>query len=218
MKVNWRRLIWVIFICLYSVLFFYNFFSRYPDWLVPYLYTMGLVVWLSLEYYEKRLFFQTGFVPLELYSWPLRVLFALFFYSSFIIGVSTQVWWFANKINLYPFVHVVGIVLLAVSIGIRRSSLQGTLGPEKAISHFYFSLMFLVSSLALGYGSLFLVWYVIVIGFPLIYLQRRFELGVLKDFGQFLHSKKGTEAVDAQEYNELLQAYYEKQLKRKGKR
>ncbi len=208
MRVHWRRLIWVIFICAYSALFFYNLLNPFSNWHIPYVYTLVLIIWLCFEYYEKRLFFQTGFAPLPAYSWPLRAAFALFFYSSLVIGISTIVWWHSNQIPLYPVVHVFGFIALIASVILRRRMLHNKNVTRKTISQFYVGILLLIASLALGYGSLLLVAYVLVIGCPLVLLMRHHEYTLLATVEAFAqtHKKKNRE--------ELWQFYIEKQQKK----
>jgi hypothetical protein len=218
MHIHWKRLIWVIFICLYTSLFFYNFHSPYNNWFISYIYTMVFIVWLGVEYYERRLFFQSGFVPAVLYSWPLRTLFALFFYSSFVIGNATIVWWQKNQTGLYPFIQIIGLALLAVSIYLRRQFFRKKIITDADITRFYLSVAVLICSIALGYGSVFLIVYVIVIGLPLIYLQRGFEIRQYKRFQNFAFSKQKIDKVGVKEYNNLWHRFIEKQLKKRGKK
>ena len=173
---------------------------------------MVLIIWLCFEYYEKRLFFQTGFAPLPAYSWPLRAAFALFFYSSFVIGISTIVWWHKSQIPLYPIVHVIGFIGLIVSVILRRRMLHNTNVTKKTISQFYASILLLIASLALGYGSLFLVAYVLVVGCPLVLLMRHHEYALLATVEEFAqtHKKKDRE--------ELWQLYIEKQQKKQKRK
>jgi len=140
---------------------------------------MVLVIWLCLEYYERHVFFQSGFAPLVLYNWLLRSAFALFFYSSFIIGISTTVWWHKNQIPLYPIVHAIGFIMLVASIVLRRRTTSAKTLTKKGIAQFYMSVILLISSLALGYGSVFLVFYVVIIGCPLALLLRNHEYKLL---------------------------------------
>lgn len=212
MRVHWHRLIWVIFICAYSALFFYNLLSPFSNWHIPYAYTMVLVVWLCFEYYEKRLFFQTGFAPLPAYSWLFRAAFALFFYSSFVIGISTIVWWHNKQIPLYPVVHIIGFIALIASVILRRRMLHNKNVTKKTISQFYVSILLLIASLALGYGSMFLVAYVLVIGCPIVLLMRHHEYGLLAKIDTFAqtHKKKNRE--------ELWQLYIEGQQKKQTKK
>jgi len=218
MGINWKRLIWVIFIYLYSGLFFYNFLSPYNNWFISYIYTMILIVWLGVEYYEKHFFFQTGFLPIDLYNWPLRALFALFFYSSFIIGNTTIVWWQKNQTGLYPFVPIIGFVLLVISIYLRRQTLAEKIITAENISRFYISIMLLAGSVALGYGSKFLILYVVIIGFPLIFLQKGFEHRQFKKFEDFMRSKQKLAKIEEKDYADLWHKYIEKQLKKRVKK
>jgi len=217
-SLNWKRLLWVVFITLYCGLFFYNFFSPFHNWSVSYIYTMLLVVWLGLEYYEQRLFFQAGFVPIELFSWPLRTLFALFFYSSFVIGISTIVWWHKNQIGLYPFIHIIGLALLIISIVMRRKVMSKGAIEKKDISQFYLSIVLLIISIAFGYGSKFSMLYVLVVGLPLILLQRWFENVQFQHFENYVHGKTTTVSLKAKEFERLWHQYFETKLNKKKKK
>jgi len=213
-KIKWKRLIWVIFIYLYSGLFFYNFLNPYSNWHLVYVYTMFLIVWLGVEYYEKHLFFQSGL--LRYFNWSLRTFFALFFYSSFIVGLATLVWWQDNKINFYPFGQIVGIALFIYSIILRRRALAEQIITQDIISTFYLSLCFLTISVVLAYGSIFLIPYAIFIGFPLILLQYNFEKKHYKRFEEFVHNKEQISMIKIQQYDKLWDKYLDR-LQKKSK-
>jgi hypothetical protein len=217
-QISWRRLIWVVFLILYLSLFFFNFLSPEKNWHVAYVYTMFFVIWLCVEYYERHLFFQTGL--LGSYSWPLRVLFALFFYSSFIIGLVTIVWWDSNRIGLYPFLQILGVLLLLYSIYMRRKAFMSTVITEKYITTFYYSLYFLTMSIAFAYGSLFLIPYVLIIGFPLIALQTRYEKKHFGYFREYVNKALNIDTIKAKRYRDLWNKYsdhLQKKQKRKKK-
>jgi hypothetical protein len=173
---------------------------------------MVLIVWLCFEYYEKRLFFQTGFAPIPAYSWPLRAAFALFFYSSFVIGVSTIVWWHDNQIPLYPVVHIIGLIALIASVVMRRRTFRSGKVTRGKIAQFYSSILLLIASLALGYGSIFLVVYVLIIGCLFTMLMRHHEYRLLAVIDAFAQSQK------KKNREELWQLYIEKQQKKRAKR
>lgn len=219
MRINWKRLIWIIFIYLYSGLFFYNFLSPYNNWHISYIYTMILIIWLGVEYYEKHLFFQSGL--LRYHHWLLRTLFALFFYSSFIIGLATIVWWPNNRIGFYPFIQIIGVALLIYSIILRRQVFVKKVITEGNISDFYLSLFFLTVSIALAYGSIFLVPYVIIIGYSLILMQKRYEKQHFKYFEEFIHRTEKSDKIKAKRYVGLWDKYMEeleKNQKKRGKK
>ena len=199
MRINWKRLLWVIFIACYTTLFFFNFFKPFDNWLFVYFFTMLLVFWLCTEYYQRHLFFQSGL--LFHYHWVIRALFALFFYSSFIIGLSTTIWWQSNKIGLYPFINIIGIFLLGISIYLRWKFYQQKTFIKENTGNFYRTLYILVVSLALGFGSLFLVGYVIIIGFPLIFLQSVYEKRNFQQFEPMIRAAKT--------YHDLQRKYFE---------
>lgn len=213
---NWPRFLWVAFIYLYTGLFFYNFFRAYTNWVVPYIYTMILIVWLGVEYYEKNIFFQSPFVPFDVHNTLLRVLFAVFFYSSFIVGIATIVWWQRYRIGLYPFIHIIGVGILMYSIYIRRKEFSRKTITVHEVTKFYLSISILTISMALGYGSYFLILYVLIIGLPLIYLQSVYEKRQLQEFQRFVQSRKKSKTSEAEDYRHVWQAYLEKKLKRKA--
>ena len=198
MKIYWKRLLWSIFVLLYTMLFFYNCLRPYPNWTIAYIYTMSLIIWLTVEYYRKRLFFQSGIIPYQLYRWYFRALVALFFYSSFVIGLSTIIWWHRFKINLYPFIPIIGLVIFIFSIYIReRSKLLSN--ELSALSKFYLSIALLSISIALGYGSWFLLIYTLVIGLPLLFWGYNYEKRIVIEYQAFIQKKK----VDKKKYNKL---------------
>ena len=203
-KLNWKRLLWVVFIFLYSGLFFYNFFRPFNNWLITYIYTMILVLWLCVEYYKKHLFFQSGFLPLNQYKWYLRAPFALFYYSSFVLGCATL------RIHFYPFIQILGILALLYSIFMRRQALAKPIPDNESITGFYISLLFLTMSLALGYSSWFLLAYVIIIGYPLILGQRIYEIKRFKRFEKYVYEEKKINKINTKNYFDLWEAYMEK--------
>jgi hypothetical protein len=213
MRINWKRLLWVIFIYLYTGLFFYHCLQPFHNWPFSYIYTMLLIIWLGVEYYHKHLFFQSGFLPFELYKWQLRATFALFFYSSFIVGITTTIWWTKNQIGLYPFVQIIGIILLASSIYVRWKTIRANSITSTKIAQFYLSIALLIGSLALAYGSYFLVLYTVVIGCPLVFFQYTSETSVFRDF---IHTQNITK-IESKQHETLWKKYLEKKLKKKRK-
>ena len=217
MKINWRRLAWVVFVVLYASLFFYNCFRPFTNWLVPYVFTMVLVIWLAYEYYNKNLFFQSGLIPDTLYFWLSRALFALFFYSSFVIGIATVIWWPKNQLGLYPFLNIIGILTLIASIYIRQTAFRKKRSNICRIRHFYLSLIVLVFSIALGYGSKFLLPYSLIIGLPLIYWNFTHEIRVFSRFSDYV-TKQGVENLRESDYTKYWNKYLatiEKKTKQK---
>ncbi|MGD9379066.1 MAG: hypothetical protein PVI51_00710 [candidate division WOR-3 bacterium] len=207
MKFNWKRFAWVLFVCLYSALFFYNCLRPFGNWVMPYIYTMVLIIWLAYEYYQKNIFFQSGFIPDTVYFWLPRALFALFFYSALVIGIATIIWWPRNQIGLYPFINLVGLIILALSIYRRQVVSRKKTVNHNASRDFYLSVALLIASLALGYGSLFLIGYVIVIGLPLIYWNHEHERRVLARFTEYIEQQgvTGSKQIDyAKQWEQYL--------------
>jgi hypothetical protein len=65
----------------------------------------------------------------------------------------------------------------------------------------------LIASLALGYGSLFLIGYVIVIGLPLIYWNHEHERRVLARFTEYIEQQgvTGSKQIDyAKQWEQYL--------------
>lgn len=196
-----------MFVCLYSTLFFYNCLRPFGNWVMPYIYTMVLIIWLAYEYYQKNIFFQSGFIPDTVYFWLPRALFALFFYSALVIGIATIIWWPRNQIGLYPFINLVGLIILALSIYRRQVVSRKKTVNHNASRDFYLSVALLIASLALGYGSLFLIGYVIVIGLPLIYWNHEHERRVLARFTEYIEQQgvTGSKQIDyAKQWEQCL--------------
>lgn len=170
---NYKRLIWIIFILLYSALFFYNCLSPYHNWFFSYLYTMLLIIWLCKEYYQKHYFFQPNYFSGEAHNYLLRGFFALFFYSAFVFGLMTIVWWHKYRILNSPLLPISGILMLGLAIYNREQSAR-LIGSKKGIVKFYLSVGLVILSMVLGYESYFLLIYTIIIGIPLIFLQLQY--------------------------------------------
>ena len=204
-KIHIWRVLWVAFIFIYCILFFYNMYRPQQNWHLVYVYTLLLIAWFCLEYYERHLFFQTGL--LSDIHWVLRVAFALFFYSSFIIGIATIVWWRRNSFGLYPFTQIVGIGLLLYSIVLRRRMYRRTVIKKEYISQFYISLLFLTMSIALAYGSFFLLPYVVFVGYPLIFLMRKYEMTHFDAFTAFVQKTEKLDKITAKNFKELWTKY-----------
>lgn len=186
----WKRLVWLVFITLYAALFFYNsLLSVSGRWLI-YLYTLILILWLDTEYFERRLFFQSGLIPLEIYDHTvflmlLRTGLALCFYASFITGLSTVIWWRRFQIGLYPLTTLAAIALLAAAVILRRRFHQQPPDQPGAVFHFHHSVSLILLSLALGYDSYLALALVVAAGLPMVYLQAVQEKKVRSEFLQF---------------------------------
>lgn len=174
MKINYKRFIWILFIMLYSSLFFYNCLSPFSNWFFSYLYTMLLILWLCKEYYQKNFFFQPNFIPDDSHSYLLRGLFALFFYSSFVFGITTIVWWHKYRIVNSPILPIIGIVFLLFGIYQREKVFRIVKKNKGTVTKFYQSLGLIILSMAFGYDSYFLLIYGLIIGLPLIILQMQY--------------------------------------------
>jgi len=203
--------VWIVFITLYTGLFFFNCLSQYRNWTFPYIYTMLLILWLAREYYVKNLFFQSGLLPMEKYNFALRAMFALFFYSSFIVGIITVVAWDKYQIKAYPIFQLIGIALLLYSVFIRTRITRDEQITTRTFENFYFSLIVLMISMCLGYGSYFMLLYMIIVGLPLIFLQARYEERIFRQFQDFVQGEqKTTRVIKRGQYEQLWAKYLEK--------
>jgi hypothetical protein len=218
----WKRLIWLTFITAYAGLFFYNCLRPFRFWPVTYLYTMFFILWLDAEYFEKHLFLQTGYLPSAVYDNFFSLLFvrsltALFFYSAFVLGVATAVWWPHLRIPAYPVSPAIGIILLAGSVYLRRRSLTSRLDNPDNIIRFYPSLALLLYSLAFGYSSYLLLIYVTVIGLPVFYLQIHLERKTLRDFAQYTGAAQKFDKLTEKNYLPLWEKFISARSSRRKK-
>jgi len=85
----------------------------------------------------------------------------------------------------------------------------------KVISKFYLSIILLIISLVLGYGSYFLIIYMVVIGFSLIFLQFKFEEKIFREFENSIYNKQKINKIEAKDYETLWRKYVDKKLKKK---
>lgn len=189
-KLHIGRLLWVVFIVAYSALFFHNCLSPFPNWHVPYVYSMMIVIWLSREYYLQRLFFQSGqLIPTAHERWC-RAFFALLFYASLATGVITVINWSAARIGLYPVANLMGLALLVVALALREQTYPGRLSKNTPVlvDRFYLSTGMIMISLGLGFGSWVVLAAAIAVGGPLILLQRNHDRAVVNDLLSFVAS------------------------------
>jgi hypothetical protein len=211
-RLPWKRLIWLVLITLYAGLFFYNCLSSFRFWPITYLYTMFFIIWLDSEYYEKRLFLQSGFLPAEIYDHSRTLLFvrfisALFFYSAFILGVATVVWWPRFQISAYPFSQILGMILLVGSVYLRHRFLKRRLEKPEAILQFFPSLVLLLYSMVFGYASLLLLVYVTLVGLPVFFLQIVLERNALRSFVHFAISEQNAGKITEKNYLPLWEKF-----------
>jgi hypothetical protein len=174
-KISWLRLAWLVFLDIYCAIFFYNFLYPFSKWPTTYIATILIVLWLSIEYYQKRLFFQTGFFKFNKPAIVLRSLFGLYFYSLFVVGNGTLPWWPANRVRLYPYFEIVGIIMIIYAIVNRLILNRETRISAAIIRKFYGNLALLIIAMAAGYGSLIMV-ISLIIGLPLVYGQYLVEI------------------------------------------
>lgn len=210
MKIRLGRLAWSIFVVLYLGLFFWNFFITTSNRWVPTLYLYILIGWLSLEFYFRQSFFQSGRLITEdpetkdryhQMNFALRSGFALFFYSCLALGIADYVWLRKGQVTmLAPWVNIVGMLLLGASVLIRvRADLAMFKRRHKIIRDglyasvrhpAYFGAVLLVVSIPFAFSSFLALLYAAVVGLPLIYLEASFE-------DRYLAGKNGD---DYQEY------------------
>ncbi len=218
----WKRVVWLVFITLYAGLFFYNCFRPSRSSFAIYLYTMLLVLWLDAEYFQRHLFFQSGMLPVEIYDRAARLFLvrsglALCFYSSFILGISTIVWWPRFQIGLYPFTAMVAIVLLAASAFLRLRFHRDPPADPAGVVEFHHGVSLLLLSIALGYDSYLVLILVAVIGLPLVYLQAAMERKTLSEFLQFAFAAGNREPSDRAEYCSRWERFIESRSSRRKK-
>lgn len=195
MKIRLGRLAWSIFVVLYLGLFFWNFFITIPNRWVPTLYLYILVGWLSLEFYFRQSFFQSGRLITEdpetkdryhQMNFVLRSGFALFFYSCLALGIADYVWLRKGQVAvLAPWVNIVGMLLLSVSVLIRVSADLSMFkrrhkiirdGLYATVRHpAYFATLLLIISIPFAFSSFLTLLYAVVVGLPLVYLEASFE-------------------------------------------
>jgi heme O synthase-like polyprenyltransferase len=94
---------------------------------------------------------------------------------------------------------------------------QAKRANQAAIRVFYMSVAALFVSLALGYGSIFLLVYVTVIGLPLVYWSYDIERKVLADFTAYME-KQSTADTKQRDYAKLWAKYTEKKVKKSRKK
>ena len=195
MKIRWGRLAWVIFACLYLGVFFWNFFHNFSLRFIPTAYLYILILWLSFEFYFRQPFFQSGRLITEdpktkekydyLHFLP-RYLFALYFYSCLAWGIADFVWLRKGQIMfLGPFLNIVGIIILILSVLIRLQSDRLMFNRRhKIIKDWlygsvrhpaYSAAALLTISISFAFSSYFTLIYSLVIGLPLIYFEARLE-------------------------------------------
>ncbi len=174
-KIRWLRLTWLVLLDCYCAIFFFNFLSPYPHWQTSYIMTMIIVLWLSVEYYHKRLFFQTGFFKFNKTAILLRSLFGLYFYALFVIGNGTLSWWPANRVRLFPFFEIIGIIMLVYAIVNRLMINRDSRITNELIKRFYANVALLIIAMAVGYGSLIMI-VSLIIGLPLVLGQYQVEI------------------------------------------
>ena len=133
-------------------------------------------------------------------------------------SAATLVWWQSNRIHFYPFIQIIGISALLYSIFMRRQALAKPIPDNASITGFYISLLFLTMSLALGYSSLFLFAYVIIIGYPLILGQRIYEIKRFKKFEKYVYEEKKINKINTKNYFDLWEAYMKIYCRMRGKK
>ena len=218
----WKRLAWLVFITLYAGLFFYNCFRPNRSSFAIYLYTMLLVLWLDTEYFQRHLFFQSGMLPVEIYDraaqlFLVRSGLALCFYSSFILGISTIVWWPRFQIGLYPFTTMAAIILLAASAFLRLRFQRNPPADPQGVVGFHHTVGMLLLSVVLGYDSYLVLILVAGIGLPLSYLQATLERKALSEFLRFAVTNDNRESPSRAEYCSRWERFIESRSSRRKK-
>ena len=121
-------------------------------------------------------------------------------------GIATVIWWPKNQIGLYPFVNILGGLLLILSVYLRQMAFRKKLSNIRRIWHFYLSICALIFSIALGYGSVFLIAYVLIIGLLLTYWNYIHEVKVFSNFSDYV-KKQGMENLKQTDYRKYWDKY-----------
>ena len=69
----------------------------------------------------------------------------------------------------------------------------------------------------MGYSSWFLLPYAIIIGYPLIFWQRFYELKRFRKFEKYIYEDKKIKKIDVKNYTDLWKVYIDKHSKKRGK-
>lgn len=207
------RFIWSVIVSLYFLVFFTNFFAdAAPERMViPLICAYLFVFWLAVEYYFGSPFFQSGVVEPSA-VW--RGVFAFFVYPYLIYVGADFIWWRWTQIPGNPLITgIFGLIVLGGGIYLRLVTLFGLvriaqvkpntgelffparrfleLKWQKICRHpRYLAILMLLLGIALvfcSWGGLILV---LILGFPLVWIQVRYEEKVLarllkSDFQQF---------------------------------
>ncbi|MEO0020478.1 MAG: methyltransferase [candidate division WOR-3 bacterium] len=210
------RFIWTLLVTVYFLIFFTNFFNDAINdrALIPLIFSYIFVLWLALEYYFGSPFFQSGVVePNPIW----RGLFAFFVYPYFAYLAADFIWWRWTQIPIpHYLLGIIGLLIFGFGAYLRLTTLfsflriiqtkpgsDQVLIPPKRLLNLrwhrfcrhprYLATLIQLFGAALvfnSYGGLILT---LVLGFPLILVQARYEEGLLKlqlksDYEQYSRS------------------------------
>ncbi len=190
------RLLWTLFVVLYLINFFKNFFADIAagEAFLPTLYFTLCLLWLGVEFFFETLFYQSGLV--ESFNFWLKTGFAVYFY-----GLHALVGWDAfagTQVRfLFPILNIVGLIVLLAGIAVRlwalfaiqkhKKNLRQVLSspPWKWSRHpRYIGMLLIMFAVPLVFFSPWGMLATVVIGLPLWYLSIRWEeRSLLKDWG-----------------------------------
>lgn len=203
------RTAWTVFVTVYSLVFFQNLLhdALGDAGLIQRVFSALFVVWLGIEYYFGSPFFQSGLLA---HSPLLRGLFACFVYPYIGYAGGDFVWWHWTQMPLPRALSgTVGLLVFAAGTGIRLLTLLEVIRMQRGRSaagsrqtrdevlpggstvRLRFQRMcrhprYLATLVQLlGIAFVFRSWgalvLVIVIGFPLVLAQARYEDAVLRN-------------------------------------
>ncbi|MEO0070765.1 MAG: hypothetical protein ABIK39_01580 [candidate division WOR-3 bacterium] len=210
------RFIWTVLVTAYFLIFFTNFFSdTIPDRLViPLIFSYSFVLWLAVEYYFGSPFFQSGIVePSPIW----RAFFAFFVYPYLGYLGADFIWWHWTQLPVPNYISgILGLLIFGFGVYLRLATLFSFLriiqikpGSDQVLipAKKFFNLKwqrfcrqprYLATLIQLigaafafnSYGGLILT---LIIGFPSILIQARYEEGLLKlqlkaDYEEYSHS------------------------------
>lgn len=190
------RFLWTVFVVFYLINFTQNMFRDVApgEAAIPIAYFVMWLVWLGVEFYFSALFYQSNLV--EKFNPWLKAGFAVYFY-----GLQGLAGWDAfggTQLRFaYPLFNIIGLVVFAAGIIIRLWSLIAYVrvkdkrevlktSPWRWSRHpRYVGMLLIMFACPLVFFAPWAMLLTVVVGFPLWYLEIRFEERKLKkDWGK----------------------------------
>lgn len=204
------RVIWTVLVSVYSLIFFCNLFrdALGDSGLIQCIFSAVFVVWLGIEYYFGSPFFQSGLFG---HSTLWRGLFACFVYPYIGYAAADFIWWhwtqvpvprvISGSMGLFVFVTGTGLRLFTLfetirilqpgqpvpdSSQITRPVISGKrlvrLRLQQLCRHpRYLATLIQLLGIALVFRSWGALVLSLLIGFPLILIQARYEDALLRE-------------------------------------